>query len=462
MDWMNKEFIEKILKDGANPTHDQIEEILEKSYRREKLSHLEIARLLNASEEEQFEKIYEIAGKIKKEIYGRRVVTFAPIYVSDYCVNNCTYCGYRRDNKFSRKKLSIDNVREEALVLESLGHKRLAFESGEDPVNLPIEYFLDCLKAIYESSDIRRINVNIAATTKENYRKLHDAEIGTYILFQETYHEETFNEVHPRSLKGNYQYHLEAFDRAQQAGIDDVGGGVLFGLYDYKFEVMGLILHNDHLEKRYGVGFHTISVPRLKKAEGMDLDDFPYLVNDEEFMHIVAILRLAVPYGGLILSTRETREMRENLIMRGVSQISAGSNTGVGGYKEEKLAKELGHHKEVPQFELSDERTVLEVVEDMIDDDLIPSFCTACYRCGRTGDRFMRLAKSGQIGNVCEPNALMTLMEFLDDYADERLREKGKKFIMNAIEDIKNPDIRKLAKEKVEKIDKEGARDLFL
>ncbi len=452
MDWMNQEYIHQLLIDGTNPTITEIEIILEKAYKREKLTHLEMAKLIN-SPDEFFDQIYDIAGKIKDEIYGKRVVTFAPMYVSNRCVNNCTYCGYRRDNLFPRKKLDVETVKKEALALEKMGHKRLAFEMGEDPVHLPIEYVTECLQAIYDSSDIRRINVNIAATDTESFKQLQKVGIGTYILFQETYHRPTYEKVHPKSLKGNYDYHLTAFDRAQSAGIDDVGAGVLFGLYNYKFELLGLMLHNDHLEKEFGVGFHTISVPRLKKAEGMELTDFDYTISDEEFKRIVAIIRLMVPFVGIILSTRETKEIREELIKHGVSQISAGSNTDVGGYSDDE--------HEAPQFELSDERTVLEVMKSLVNDGLIPSFCTACYRSGRTGDRFMKLAKSGQIGNVCEPNALMTLMEYLMDYADEDFRIKGKRFILEAAEHLKNPKVKDLLLENIKRIE-QGERDLFL
>ncbi|XMB86092.1 [FeFe] hydrogenase H-cluster radical SAM maturase HydG [Mycoplasmatota bacterium WC44] len=461
MDWMNHDYINEILKNGENPTTEQIEDILSRAYKKESLSHLDTARLLNATDESHIQRIYEIAGKIKDEIYGKRIVTFAPLYVSNKCVNNCTYCGYRRDNIFDRKKLSIEQVKDEALVLEKMGHKRIAFEMGEDPVNLPIDYVVDCLKAIYEASDIRRINVNIAATDTESFTKLKEVGIGTYILFQETYHRPTYERMHPKSLKGDYDYHLTAFDRAQKAGIDDVGGGVLFGLSDYKFEILALMLHNDHLEKEFGVGFHTISVPRLKKAEGMELNDYPHMVTDEEFKRIVTIIRLSVPFTGIILSTRETQKIREELIKCGVSQISAASNTGVGGYKEEEEALLNGTEKEVPQFELSDERSVLEVMKSLVNDGYIPSFCTACYRSGRTGDRFMRLAKSGQIGNVCEPNALMTLMEYLMDYADVDLKTKGKKFILNSAEDLKNPKIKEILLKNIERIEN-GERDLFL
>ncbi len=452
MEWMNTDYINRLLELGKNPKSSEIEDILMKAYNREQLSHLEMSKLLNA-DDIYLPRIFEIAGTIKDEIYGKRVVTFAPLYVSNKCVNNCVYCGYRRDNKFDRKKLSIEAVKKEALSLEKMGHKRIAFEMGEDPVDLSIDYVVDCLKAIYESSDIRRINVNIAATDVDSFTKLREVGIGTYILFQETYHRDTFEKMHPKSLKGDYDYHLTAFDRAQEAKVDDVGAGVLFGLYDYKFEILGLMLHNEHLEAEYGVGFHTISVPRIKKAEGMELSEFNYLISDADFKRIVATIRLIVPFVGIILSTRETKEIREELIKHGVSQISAGSNTDVGGYSDDK--------KETPQFELSDERSVLEVMRSLVDDGLIPSFCTACYRSGRTGDRFMRLAKSGKIGDVCEPNALMTLMEYLMDYADEDLRVKGKAFILNAAEDLKNPKVKDLLLDNIKKIEA-GKRDLFL
>ncbi len=452
MEWMSQDYINSLLEQGKNPSIEEIEAILLKTINKEELSHIEMSKLINAPNE-FMPRIYEIAGKIKDDIYGKRVVTFAPMYVSNRCVNNCVYCGYRRDNKFPRKVLDIETVKKEALALEAMGHKRIAFEMGEDPVHLPIEYVTDCLKAIYDSSDIRRINVNIAATDVNSFTKLKEVGIGTYILFQETYHKPTYEDMHPKSLKGDYDYHLTAFDRAQEAGIDDVGAGVLFGLYDFKYELLALMLHNEHLEKEYGVGFHTISVPRLKKAEGMELTDFDYTISDEDFKRIVATIRLMVPFVGIILSTRETKEIREELIKHGVSQISAGSNTDVGGYSDEE--------DEAPQFELSDERSVLEVMKSLVDDGLIPSFCTACYRSGRTGDRFMRLAKSGQIGNVCEPNALMTLMEYLMDYADEDLRIKGKTFILKAAEELKNPKIKDILLENIKKIE-QGERDLFL
>jgi len=370
-------------------------------------------------------------------------------------VNNCKYCGYRRDNKFDRKKLSQEKIKEQAINLEKLGHKRLALEVGESPKETPIDYVVESIKTIYDNSSIRRINVNIAATTVEEYKKLHEVGIGTYILFQETYDKKAFAEQHPKSLKGDYEYHLHAFDRAFEAGIDDVGAGVLFGLANYKFEVLSLITHNRYLEDKYGVGFHTISVPRLKKAEGMSLEDYPNMISDKQFKRLVTILRLAVPYIGLILSTRETKEIREELISAGVSQISAGSKTDVGGYHEE--------HEEVKdhdQFELSDERSVADVNKDLINAGYIPSYCTACYRKGRTGDRFMELAKNGTIGLICEPNALMTLCEYIMDYGDQELIEKGLKYILEHAGTIKNQTIKEKLKSNIFQIIK-GERDLF-
>lgn len=354
----------------------------------------------------------------------------------------------------------MEEVAEEVRILERMGHKRLALELGEDPENAPIEYVLECLDKIYktqsDNGEIRRVNVNIAATTEEEYKMLKEAKIGTYILFQETYHKPTYEKMHPHSIKGDYNYHLTAFDRAMKAGIDDVGGGVLFGLADPKFEVLGLMMHNKHLEDRFGVGFHTISMPRLKKAEGMTLKQFPYLVDDEMFKKLVAIIRIAVPFTGIIMSTRETAEMRRELLKYGVSQISAGSSTGVGGYKEREE-----HGADIAQFELSDERTPKEVIKSVLDDGYIPSYCTACYRRGRTGEKFMKLAKSGEIQNMCEPNAMTTLLEFAIDYGDKEILEKAEKVINTEMEKIKREDIKKALKQNLEKL-KSGERDLYL
>lgn len=458
--FINHEYIEELLENAKSATKEEVQAVLNKSMRREKLNHMDVAILLQIQEKEQLEAMYAQAGEIKNRIYGNRIVVFAPLYISDYCVNNCTYCGYKRDNVFGRRKLTMAEIQEEVRLLEKMGHKRLALEVGEDPVNCPIEYVEDAIDAIYstqnENGAIRRINVNVAATTVENYTKLKEKKIGTYILFQETYHRPTYEAVHPKSLKGNYDYHTTAFDRAMEAGIEDVGGGVLFGLYDWKFEILGLMLHNEHLEDRFGVGFHTISVPRIKKAEGMELTNFNALIDDETFKKIVTIIRIAVPFTGIILSTRENAQMRRELIKQGVSQISAGSCTGVGGYKEEE-----SKGKSVSQFNVADERTPLEILKELVGEGLIPSYCTACYRSGRTGDRFMQLAKSGQIHNVCTPNALMTLMEFMLDYGDAELLETGRTFIASETEKIEREDIKQLLKMKLEKIEN-GERDLFV
>lgn len=452
--------IMSILDDTKIVQDVEIDLIIEKAKKKQGLDLRDVAVLLQAHTPEQLTKIYGLASDIKKSIYGNRVVLFAPLYVSNFCVNNCVYCGYKRDNDFSRRRLSEPEIREEVRILERMGHKRLALEAGEDPVNCDIDYIIDTLRIIYdeasEKSNIRRVNVNIASTTIDNYRKLKEAQIGTYILFQETYYKPTYLEMHPKSLKGNYEYHLTAFDRAMQAGVDDVGAGVLFGLSDHRFEVLALMMHNQHLEDNYGVGFHTISVPRIKKAEGMDLTDFGYILDDETFKKVVAILRIAVPYTGLILSTRETKEIRSELLHHGVSQLSAGSCTGVGGYKENETGL-----KEVAQFKVSDERSPMEVIKGLIDDGFIPSYCTSCYRMGRTGDRFMRLAKSGQIQHVCQPNALMTLKEYALDFGDKALNVQVDDFIENQLSQIEDEKTKDLVSEGLIKLNA-GTRDIFL
>ncbi|MDF2523021.1 MAG: thiH protein, partial [Clostridiales bacterium] len=440
---IDHEYIENLLKEAKSASKEEIQKVLEKAMKKEGISHRDIAVLLQVEDEMQIKQMYSIAESIKKSIYGNRIVVFAPLYVSDYCVNNCVYCGYRRNNKFKRRKLTRDEIQQEVRILEKMGHKRLALEAGEDPVNCDIDYILDAIDAVYKTHEnngaIRRINVNIAATTVENYSKLKQAQIGTYILFQETYNKPVYDDMHPNSTKGDYEYHLTAFDRAMEAGIDDVGAGVLFGLADPKFEVLGLMLHNEYLEKNFGVGFHTISVPRLKKAEGIDLSNFPNLVSDSMFKKIVAILRIAVPFTGIIMSTRESHEMRREIIRYGVSQVSAGSSTGVGGYKERENGGSLD------QFDVSDHRSPLEVLKELVEDNHIPSYCTACYRQGRTGDRFMSLAKTGEIQNVCQPNALITFMEYILDYGDDELHLKGEKLIRDEIDRIENIKIREIA-----------------
>jgi 2-iminoacetate synthase len=457
--FINHEYITKLINDTKNVSLEEIQEVLNIAKEKRGLTHKQIATLLNIEDEQQLKQVYKIAGEMKNDIYGNRVVVFAPLYVSNYCVNNCKYCGYKRDNKFKRKKLTRKEIQQQVKILEKMGHKRLALEAGEDPVNCDIDYILDSIDAIYktenENGNIRRINVNIAATTVENYKKLKEANIGTYILFQETYHKPTYEEMHEKSLKGDYNYHLTAFARAMEGGIDDVGGGVLFGLANYKFEVLSLMLHNDHLENKFGVGFHTISVPRIRKAEGVNLQEYPNLIDDNTFKKIVAIIRLAVPFTGIILSTRETANMRKELLQYGISQVSAGSCTDVGGYNES------DDHKMTNQFSLEDHRAPIDVLKSLIKDNYIPSYCTACYREGRTGDRFMRLAKSGQIHNVCTPNALMTLTEYILDYGDEELHNIGFELIDREIDKIENAKVQQLVRNNISKL-KDGVRDLYI
>lgn len=464
--FIDHEKIESLLEKAKNSSYAEREGAVSKAERGEKLNYDDIALLLFTDEKELLSRMYATAGEIKKRIYGNRIVLFAPLYVSNYCVNNCLYCGYQRCNAMERRKLTREEIQAEVRVLEKMGHKRLALEAGEDPVNYPIESVLEALDAIYETKldngSIRRVNVNIAATTVEEYRMLHDKGIGTYILFQETYHRPTYEYMHPKCRKSSYEYHLTAFDRAMEAGIEDVGAGVLFGLSDPRFEVLALMMHNAHLEERFGVGFHTISMPRLKQAEGMSLDDFPNLVDDETFKHLVAILRIAVPFTGIIMSTRESAAMRNELLHYGVSQVSAGSNTGIGGYREEEEAEERGAKKSfTDQFQLSDERRPLEVIKNLLEDGYIPSYCTACYRQGRTGDRFMQLAKSGQIQNVCTPNALLTLMEYMLDYGDDELYQAGAAVIGRETAAIQNEKVRAAVQEKLSRM-RAGERDLFL
>jgi 2-iminoacetate synthase len=459
--FINQKYIEDLLEEAKFADNAGINESLDRAERGETLSHAQIASLLKTENPEHIKRIFEIAGKIKKRIYGNRIVIFAPIYVSDFCVNRCAYCSFNHTQNFSRRKLTMDELREEVRILEMMGHKRLALEAGEHNGECPIDYILECIKTIYdmkfENGEIRRINVNIAATTTENYRKLKNAAIGTYILFQETYHEPTYDKVHLAGPKKDFLFHLNAFDRAQDAGIDDVGGGVLFGLGDPYFDVLGLLLHNEHLEKKYNTGFHTISVPRLCQAQGMNIADFPNLVDDDTFAKITAVIRIAVPFTGMILSTRETHEMRNKLLHLGISQVSAGSSTTVGGYVKRKL-----NEKTTPQFFVNDERSAVSIITELIDDGYIPSFCTACYRSGRTGDRFMSLAKSGQVGNVCLPNALMTLCEYSMDYGDGEFREKAAAIIEREIPQIANETIRRKTIENVEKIRSGAGRDFFV
>lgn len=447
-EFINHEEILSTLK-YSRENKDNIElinTILEKAKKRKGLTYKEAILLLDCEDKQVNQQIYELAKNIKKDFYGNRIVMFAPLYLSNYCINSCVYCPYKIQNKtIKRRKLTQKEIEKEVIALQNMGHKRLALETGEDPLNSPIEYVLESIKTIYsikhKNGSIRRVNVNIAATSVEEYKKLKDAGIGTYILFQETYNKKSYEKLHPSGPKHNYAYHTEAMDRAMQAGIDDVGIGVLFGLESYRYEFLGLIMHAEHLEKTYGVGPHTISVPRIKSADNVDPNAFDNGISDDIFCKIVALIRIAVPYTGMIVSTRESKECREKILNLGVSQLSGGSKTSVGGYcdEEEILNTE--------QFDLSDKRTLDEVVSWLIKLNYIPSFCTACYREGRTGDRFMKLLKSGQIQNCCHPNALITLKEYLDDYASDDVKKYGSEMLLREIENVPNVTVRKKLKQ---------------
>ncbi len=435
-----------------------VDEILNKARLKKGLSHREAAVLLDCNIPEKVEEIYALAREIKNDYYGNRIVLFAPLYLSNYCVNGCVYCPYHYVNKnIPRIKLTQEQIRRETEALQDLGHKRIAIEAGEDPVNNPIEYILDSIRTIYsvkhKNGSIRRVNVNIAATTVENYKKLHEAGIGTYILFQETYNKETYERLHPTGPKHNYKYHTEAMDRAMQAGIDDVSLGVLFGLELYRYEFSALLMHAEHLEAAYGVGPHAISVPRIKKADDIDPSAFDNGIDDEIFAKIVACIRIAVPYTGMIISTRESAECRKKLLNLGVSQISGGSKTSVGGYFNPAPEDENS-----AQFDVSDRRPLDDVIRWLIELGYLPSFCTSCYREGRTGERFMEICKKQQIHNFCHPNAIMTLKEYLEDYASSDTKALGEKLLLQEVETIKDVSIRAKVKENLEKI-RSGERD---
>ena len=435
-----------------------IEEILLKAEQGNGISHREAAVLIEVEDKEIEERMYAIARRLKERIYGNRIVMFAPLYLSNHCVNGCVYCPYHAQNRtIPRRKLTQEEIRREVIALQDMGHKRLAIEAGEDPKNNPIEYILECIKTIYsvnhKNGAIRRVNVNIAATTVENYRKLKDAGIGTYILFQETYHKESYEQLHPTGPKHDYCYHTEAMDRAMEGGIDDVGLGVLFGLELYRYEFAGLLMHAEHLEAVHGVGPHTISVPRIKRADDIDPNVFDNSISDDIFKKIIACIRLAVPYTGMIISTRESEKVRGEALRLGISQISGASRTSVGGYTEE----ERPHDSE--QFDVSDQRTLDEVVRWLMELGHIPSFCTACYREGRTGDRFMSLCKTGQILNCCHPNALMTLSEYLEDYASEETKKLGYALIDSEIKKVPTEKTRKIAEENIAAIRQSDRRD---
>ena len=460
-EFINHEEILETLKYADENKHNEtlITELIEKAKLRKGLTHREASVLLACDIEEKNQEIYTLAEQIKKDFYGNRIVMFAPLYLSNYCINGCTYCPYHMKNKhIARKKLTQDEIRKEVIALQDMGHKRLALEAGEDPVNNPIEYILECIDTIYsikhKNGDIRRVNVNIAATTVENYRKLKEAGIGTYILFQETYHKESYLELHPTGPKHDYDYHTEAMDRAMEGGIDDVGIGVLFGLDKYRYEFAGLLMHAEHLEAVWGVGPHTISVPRLRHADDIDADAFDNGIDDDTFAKLVACIRIAVPYTGMIISTRESQKCRERVLHLGVSQISGGSKTSVGGYAEPELEEDKSE-----QFDVSDTRTLDEIVKWLMELGYLPSFCTACYREGRTGDRFMSLCKSGQIQNCCQPNALMTLKEYLTDYASSDTKEIGEKLIAEEINHIPNEKVRQVVIDNLKAIEEDNRRD---
>lgn len=461
-EFINHEEIRETLQYAEDNKNNEelITSLIEKAKLCKGLSHREASVLLACNIEEKNQEIYQLAAKIKQDFYGNRIVMFAPLYLSNYCVNGCTYCPYHAKNKtIPRKKLTQEEVRKEVIALQDMGHKRLALEAGEDPKNNPIEYILECIDTIYsikhKNGEIRRVNVNIAATTVENYRKLKEAGIGTYILFQETYHKESYLELHPTGPKHDYAYHTEAMDRAMEGGIDDVGLGVLFGLDKYRYEFAGLLMHAEHLETVWGVGPHTISVPRLRNADDIDMDSFTNGISDDIFAKIIACIRIAVPYTGMIISTRESQACRERVLKLGVSQISGGSKTSVGGYADSETEGEKGSE----QFEVSDTRTLDEVVRWLMEMGYVPSFCTACYREGRTGDRFMELCKSGQIQNCCQPNALMTLKEYLTDYASKETKQVGEQLIEKELHLIPKEKVRQIVMENLRAIAEDNRRD---
>ena len=459
-DFINDDEIQETLAWAESHKDDAalIDAAIEKAKLLKGLSHREAALLLMCTLEDRNQQIFALAKEIKRKFYGDRIVMFAPLYLSNYCVNGCVYCPYHAKNRhIPRKKLTQDEIRAEVIALQDMGHKRLALETGEDPVNNPIEYVLESIKTIYsikhKNGAIRRVNVNIAATTVENYRKLKEAGIGTYILFQETYNKKSYEELHPTGPKSDYAYHTEAHDRAMQGGIDDVGLGVLFGLNLYKYDFVGLLMHAEHLEAVFGVGPHTISIPRICPADDIDPGDFDNSISDAIFEKIVACIRVAVPYTGMIISTRESKKVREEVLNLGISQISGGSRTSVGGYVHPEKENESS-----AQFDVSDNRTLDEVVAWLMELGYVPSFCTACYREGRTGDRFMSLCKAGQIQNCCLPNALMTLKEYLMDYASDRTKAIGDPLIEKQLEGITNEKVLSVVRDRLKKIE-EGERD---
>ena len=454
--FIDEDLIWESLERGKRYSRKAIEDVLAKAAELQGLDPEELGALLWLDDPELLDRVFHVAREVKEKIYGKRLVFFAPLYVSNWCVNNCKYCAYRRDNSYPRRRLTLDEVQREVEVIENMGHKRIALEAGEDPVHCPIDYIIDVIRAIYETKSgtgsIRRVNVNIAATTVENYRRLKEAGIGTYVLFQDTYHRETYARMHS-GPKADYDWHATAMGRAFAGGIDDVGLGVLFGLFDWRFETVALLMHARHLDSRYGVGPHTISFPRLRPAVGVSLDDFPYVVSDADFKKIVACMRLAVPYTGMILSTREAPAFREEVIALGISQISAASRTGVGEYYSTP-------REDTPQFEISDHRSLDEVIQSLLPSGYIPSFCTACYRSGRTGEAFMSLAKTSHIHEFCQPNAILTFQEYLCDYASEKTRTLAREALEKGLAEISNESIREECTKRIRRIEA-GERDLY-
>ena len=460
-EFINHEEILETLDYGRSNAHNRelIIDILNKAKKAKGLSHREAFVLLSCKEDDLNEEIFNLARELKHKFYANRIVLFAPLYLSNYCVNGCSYCPYHGQNKtIPRRKLTQDEIRDQVIALQDLGHKRLALEAGEDPIHNPLEYILESIHTIYnikhKNGAIRRVNVNIAATTVENYRKLHKAEIGTYILFQETYNKKNYEAIHKFGPKSNYEYHTEAMDRAFEGGIDDLGLGVLYGLDSYEYEFVGQLMHAEHLEARFNVGPHTISVPRIQPADDIDPDDFDNSLSDEMFEKIVACIRVAAPYTGMIVSTRESERVRAKLLELGISQISGGSKTSVGGYTDDET-------KGSDQFELSDNRSLDEIIDWLIAKDHVPSFCTACYRKGRTGETFMGMVKKFGIGNICHPNALTTLEEYLVDYASDKTKKDAEALIQRELDRIPNPEVRQSTMEKLEEI-KQGQRDLYI
>jgi len=452
-DIIDQNAIKRILSHSTNPSAEKINQILNKSLKKKGLSLKEIGLLLNVKDKKQLEDIFKTAGKVKNEIYGERLVFFAPLYISSYCVNDCKYCGFHCSNKLPRQKLTLNQVKEQTKILEEMGHKRLLLEFGEDPKQNPIDYVVDVINTIYATKsgkgEIRRLNINIAATTKENYKKLKKAGIGTYQLFQETYHQPTYKKVH-KGPKASYSRQLFAHDQAIAGGIDDVGLGVLFGLYDYKFEVMALVSHAKYLDKKYGIGPHTFSVPRWQPADSVNWKP-PHYVSPSKLLKIIAILRLAVPYTGMIISTRENEKTRKKAFQIGISQTSAASRTSPGGYSE---------NKDLAQFKTADHRSLDDVVKSILNDNLMPSFCTACYRRGRTGKDFMNLAKPGDIQKFCRPNAILTFKEYLEDYASKEVKKKGEEIILTNLKSIADKKILTETSLRIKEIEK-GKRDLY-